>query len=157
MIDTFLPWGEAERSIYRFNDGTEERAVDPMTTLRKLQTMPGLALETDLTLASVVESGGKMAEEGEAAIVRLVDGARKAFNIPELKVIDGKVVGLTESECLSLLIHFGRYVSRIRESAVPLASGPPPTEVVASETSSTKPSLDSGSTAIVSPSNEHLK
>lgn len=141
----FQPWGESERQIYRFHDGTRERRVDPIVILRRLNAVPGLALDDDLALAAVSDKGPEYAVEAEKATARLVAAARAAFGLPtpaDPESVD--VEGLTESECLMLLTHFGNYLGGLAESSRPLSSGEPPSGSAPSADSSTPPLSEPG-------------
>lgn len=145
--EVFVPWGDQERQIFRFHDGAQERAIDPLPTLRRLQQTPGLSLENDMALAAAAGAGGEFAVEGDKAIERLVDATRKAFSIPPLTLAaDKSTIGLTEPEVLGLLTAFGKFIGRLQEAARPLANSPPTTDSAASANSTTPPGSDSIST-----------
>lgn len=138
--DVFVPWGDTERKIYRFNDGVRVRCADPMAILRRLNKVEGLAIETDMRLAA--EEGDDFAEESSKAQQRISDATRQVFDVPDLE--SG---GLTESELLALITHFSLFVGRLAESARPLPSSPPCTDSEASGRSTTEHSSGSGLTA----------
>lgn len=138
----FKPWGEKERQIYRFHDGTRPRAVDPVVCLEALERFPGLALEADLALAEGVGLGGPYAEEGQKALARLVEATRAVFAIPPVDA-----GGLTRDEALNLFVDFGNYMGRLADAARPLPGSPPPTDPPGSAASTTPPSSASTSTA----------
>lgn len=150
----FKPWGDGDRHIYRYHDGTRPRVADPLTVLNKLQRFPGVALQTDLNLinaaeaAQSMESGSakdELIRRGQEAGERLTNAARSAFDIVPFDVdADGNVVGLAETEILAMLADFGAYVGGLADQARPLPSSPPPTGSAASDPSTTPPSSVSG-------------
>lgn len=131
----FRPYTGRERLIYRYWDGDKNVAADPLVILRTLTTIEGFALETDLKLA---ETDSAFAP---AAFARVVGAARKAFQAKEFSELNGgKQQGLTDSECVQLLVHFAQFIGQLKEAALPFVSSPASTGPPDSDGSTTEPS-----------------
>lgn len=123
----FMPYRPEERSIYRYNNGSANVAADPLLILRKLKSIPGLSLQDDMKLAAAEDEA--FAKDAEAAIGRLAEAVRQAFNVPAFAENgDGQRTGLMESECLQLLIHFSNFIGGLAKAAGPFPSSPENTE-----------------------------
>jgi hypothetical protein len=125
-----------ERLIYRYHDGQRDRLGDPLEIVRRLTGRDGFSLDID----------GKLAfgetPEAPKALERLVEAVRDVFGVKRLE--DG---GMTESECLGLLLHFMEYVAEVQRDLAPLPTSPVPTGCPAGNGSTTTRSSDCGSTA----------
>lgn len=144
----FMPFSPSERAIYRFHNGTEVVAVDPLAVLRKIEAVDGLALKEDLQIAAA--EGEEFQADANAAVGRLVAAAREALGVKPFAEVQGKQWGLTDSESLALLVDFVTFVGGLAREAVPFASSPAPTASPVSE-SATDSSSECGSIKSESP------
>lgn len=143
--DTYLPYSNEERQIYRFNDGKSNRAVDPLKYLRKLHGVENLSLENDLKLAAL--EGEMFATEADAATNRLIDSAREVFGLAEYSEDGDRPTGLTDLEAFGVLVNFVQFVGGLAKSAVPFPNSPANTDQPDSDESVTASSSACPSTA----------
>lgn len=129
---------DRKRDIFYFWDGRGGRRIDPATVYRRLTVDPEFNWETDPVLIDM----GNEAESLDAS-ARTVAAVRRAFEIPAL---DHKR-GLTETECLRLLMQFVDSMSALKKNTNTPPTSPESTESAFSDTSTTKPASDSGSTS----------
>lgn len=125
---------EEDRRIFRYWDGSKERAIDPLEAWAAVQADPefSLAKHPDLIDAGVAD-----------AIAITVRAARRIFDVPAWSESSK---GLTAGECLALMIGFWNYVADLKKNtSLPLTS-PQPTESESSGESITKPAADSSGT-----------
>ena len=130
------------RSIYKYWNGDKEVYGDPMTILMRFNSAPieGFNFEVDCKLLQV------QCPQTLPAFERLIKVARFTFNLAEYSEIDGKPYGVVDNECLQIMLEFWEWVDAQKKS-----TGPRPTwlqlmEQDYSATSTTPPTLDSGST-----------
>lgn len=108
-----------ERSIYRFHDGSSWRHADPLRVQQGLAACEELDLEADAKLT------GLGVPESREALQRIVAGVRRAFGVEPLSP-DGRR-GLTDQECVELLLHFCDYLGALKKKAAPWQTSPGPT------------------------------
>lgn len=124
------------RAIFRFWDGSMDRAADPMVIYRALVEHPEFDWEKTPELIEIDDA--RIASDAtriEAAAVR------QAFGVPSLA--EG---GLTEAECVQLLTQFTLWLGQKKSSSSPSPTLPAATEPKSSDPSTTKPGLASTST-----------
>lgn len=134
-------WGNRDRSIYRFHDGTRRRSIDPLVAYRATFSHPGFSWDTTMATLNATRIPG---DEGHVArklemFAAAADCARAVFRIPPFEA-----GGLTERECAQLLLDFEFYVAEVKKNGSPQPTSPPsvePTPVA------TKADSESGSTA----------
>jgi hypothetical protein len=137
MIRWFRRWRrEQERGIFHFWDGRDERRADPLVVWRELNADPEFSL---VKHPELIDAGDLDAMRIGAAAVR------RSLQIPTFD--EG---GLTEQECLNLLIDFFEYTAALKKNTSPLPTPPSPTESssplpYAAESSTTKPAVESSS------------
>lgn len=142
----FVPYTAGERAIYRFDDGSgKPRAVDPLSIIRKLGNVEGLALQSDLQMSGVTDSA--MRKESDAATFRLIAAAREVFGVAEWSEdAEGKASGLTDSETLSLLVNFINYYGRLAAAGENFLNSSASTDSPPASDSITASTLGSGPT-----------
>lgn len=128
-----------QRNIFRFWNGSRECRADPLAVWRSINADPEFSLIKH----------PEMIDAGDMDAIRIgVATVRRIFSIPSLEK-----GGLTEQECLDLLIDFFDYTAALKKNInlpltlrSPMASEPlqQPTAV----TSTTRPPADLSSTAI---------
>ena len=112
MIRVFVNWLtrrriRRSRATFRFFDGRRWRYVDPIATLRTLHESETFSLETTLSELDSPDNTISLAAIGITA-----DAVRDAFDAP--KYADG---GLTESELLTLISTFVRYLAALKKNS----------------------------------------
>lgn len=132
-------WKPAERLIFRFWDGQQEVAADPLVIQRKLAAATDL--EKDIELA-FVQSPEAIPAANEA-FEHLVKQIREAFGVKAFS--EG---GLLDAECLELLGVFGGFIGEIKKKANPSPTCWKPTVQPPSPNPSPTPT-GSGSISIV--------
>lgn len=98
-----------KKEIFVFHDGYKERTVDPLVALRRLHTVPNFNLEYDQKL--IVANKPPDCYE---ALGRLVQAARKAFNLPEYDEV--KKEGVLEAKCLEIMTEYAAWMAKKNES-----------------------------------------
>lgn len=134
------PFTVTDRAIYRYFDGEKQVARDPLAILRALNGRPGPPLDADVKV-----SLSTMKESGEA-FGRVIAAVRESFGVKPFEEVDGKQRGLTDGECLALLLHFGQYAKSLQDAALPFAISQPATGPPVSDGSAIPCSSDSTST-----------
>lgn len=119
-------WQPEKRTIYRYYNGVEVVAADPL----RLQS--GMASYDGLDVAFKIISGSDTAQSIEmvqdvAAHVRLV------FGVGEIKETQSGPVGLTDQECLELLGHFFRFCASLKKNVPASPTSSPTSEPPASD------------------------
>ena len=124
------------RAVFRYWDGRRYSCADPLQVYRALSTHAEFDWSTHPKLVD---------EEDHDATVLTVSTMREVFKVPAFE--DG---GLTEAECIALLVDYVAYltrlkkkVSRLRTSPVPMV---PPSSPIQNDTTP-KQDSDSGSTS----------
>lgn len=130
-------WRNRGRAIFRFWDGTRERCADPLVVHRALMAHPEFDWEKTPVLMDVDDQ--RVASD---AMRVTAAGVRDAFGIPSLE--SG---GLTEAECVQVLILFNLFLDRVKKNIGSPPTSLPATESAFSGTSTTKPASDCGSTS----------
>src|SRR5205823_1719079 len=109
-----MPEPSSDLRIFRFSDGTRERAVDPQLAHRKLTIALGGDMEQVFkSLDCPVES------VSFKALDRALDATRQAFGLAPIDD-DGK--GTTEEETMGILLKFLDFVSKKTPVADPRRS-----------------------------------
>lgn len=98
-----------ERAIFRFWDGQGWKGVDPLTVTSAL--LNDHDLDNDFKLALV------KCPETQPTLMRIADKVRAAFRIPPFSEMDGKAIGLTNDELLSLLADFHTFLDDLKKKA----------------------------------------
>lgn len=122
------------RSTFCYFSGHGLQRIDPLVACRELNNFPDFDWTSTPT---------KIDRGDDAALSLTVAAIRHAFGI--------KVSGLTETECIKLLIQFRMYLVMQKKSGNLLLTWPQPTARQSSEESTT--SVASGSGSIPSESN----
>ena len=94
--------------VYRYHDGKRWVRGDPIGLLRKLSLDDGFDYDRERMLAVV---DGKV---GMEAMGKLVEGIRRAFEIPPVK--EG---GLTEPKVIKLLLNFMQWLEKVKKNSPP--------------------------------------
>lgn len=124
------------RAIFQYWDGRRIRRIDPMAAFRALVAHPEFDWESHPDL---IDTG-----DDEATDITL-GAVRDVFGVQAYK---GELsAGLTEAETISLLTDFVVYVNALKKNINPSPISPPPTGPDCSGDSTTKPSVDCGSTS----------
>lgn len=129
-----------QRAIFRFWDGRYERGIDPISTHLAIIAHPTYNSETDPYLADLDTP------EGHEAHAKMVRACQDVFGIPVFAEVNGKTVGLTNYECINLMVDFNQYLIALKKNINGQQIGPDVTKSAPSE-SPTKPPADSGSTS----------
>lgn len=124
------------RNIFEFYDGARLRRVDPAVAVRSLETSSEFDWAED---PGLIEFGDVK------ALTRTVRAVQAAFGVTPYD--EAKRTGLTESETVELLISFVQYLEFQKKSGSGLLILPVNTASKSSDTSTTKPNSDSGSTS----------
>jgi hypothetical protein len=104
LEDVYKP---KERLIYRYWNGKEEVAVDPMVLYKRLMDK-GPEISIDLKVASSASKDNRKAHD------RMIGTLREVFSLESL--VNG---GLTEQETQDLMDHFLLYVESIKKNSNP--------------------------------------
>ena len=100
------------RAVFRFFDGTSDRVADPIATMRALH-------RTEANL----ERDPAAADDGDHdATERLVNAVRDAFRVDPYWEFNGDRGGLTDGECLALLLTFSAYTDALKKNTEPPAT-----------------------------------
>lgn len=141
ISDSLRRWTESRRrAVFRFWDGTRTRAIDPMVAYRALRSHP--KFDWAVTPKEIDIPNEKISLE---ALALTAEAVRIAFQLPECSA-----GGLTEWECVRLLIAFTRWNDAVKKKAAGSRIRPPLTDSPASPATSsetTSTSTDSGSTS----------
>ena len=151
-------FAERDRLIFRFWDGTRQRAADPLDVRAALDEhggpnwpdllgVFGLAATEGMPMSPAVQASH--AANVNASVGDLVALTRQAFGVePFREREDGTTTGMTQAETLDLLTSYLTFAQQLEESARPFRSGPNSTGVRPSpEESTTPPSPACGSSA----------
>jgi hypothetical protein len=101
-------YSKQERMIFEFWDGEKRRKVDPLVVQRALVSDKDFDLEIEL---KHIAASTPLAVEAMENIIR---GIRAAFKIKSLD--DG---GLTDSECLAVMVQFGTWMGDVKKKLLP--------------------------------------
>jgi len=104
---------DEERAIFRFKVNGSDRAVDPIATMRTLQTYENFDLEADYAIISTIDFDGEtMTDRGQMeALSRFIDACRKAFDLQPFK--DGE--GVLDSEVIEIMSKFFIYLDSVKK------------------------------------------
>jgi len=95
-----------ERKIFTFDDGTKEKAVDPLATLIALMSQDGVDIKADLALL----------QDGDIpALSRVLSVARTVFSVEPYREVDGVQTGLLDFEVIELLKRFMSYMDELQK------------------------------------------
>lgn len=144
--DDWETYNPKERLIYRYHNGKELVAADPMVLMKKVS-----AVSTELS-ADMKVATGPQPKWAEEAREKMLAKMRTVFDLKPLA--EG---GLGEVETVKLFHHFMTYCNRMEKEIAPFAMLSKPWEVcktTSEENPVTKPSSDSGSIASASSSEE---
>ena len=137
-LDVFAP---GERLIYKFFDGSKQRAVDPLPLYKRLKDVwPELSADI---------KGARMEQSKfcDAAYDGMVQKCYRVFEVQPFNQLDG---GLSEIEVLNLLDHFLAYTGGVKKNLnrPPTSAEATPASTASSpaEESPTPSTSDSGST-----------
>lgn len=132
-----------ERLIFRYSNGVQQVAADPLEIQFALMEAPDF--EHNLKLSQV--RNPLAAKDADAAFQSVVAAVRKAFNVPHLD--PQTETGLTAAECMELLGEFGEFMVAVKkklpappttssasESEPSAASSPTPSESASGSTES---------------------
>lgn len=101
-------YAPAERGIFRFWDGTKERAIDPLAAYRKLLSYPGLDIQADAARAELGESD---------SIAILLQASREALGVePFRQLPDGSFVGMLDEEVEAAIGRLHAYMGELKKS-----------------------------------------
>lgn len=144
LFDWLRRWTESRRrAVFRFWDGKRTRHIDPMSVYRSLRSHPTFDWATTPKLIDIPDEKIRL-----EALALTADAVRIAFGLSSVE--HG---GLTEWECVYLLVAFTRWNEAVKKKAAGSRIKPPLTDSPASpDTSSetTSASTGSGSTSDVS-------
>lgn len=134
LIQRFRRWRErrrnAARFIFEFWDGRRRRAVDPVVVWRTIHDDEELVIPADLEAADAGDI------EAQAKAVR---AARRAFDVTGWTEDQP---GLTEGECLQLLVDFNDFCESLKKNTNAMPTSQQHSELEDLEKSTTLP--DSG-------------
>lgn len=99
----------SHRDIFRYFDGMQDRAVDPMAVFRSLSSHP--EFDINQSLPQIASGDLKLQMESSAIAV---DATRKAFGIQPWDEFTG--TGLTELETLDVLLAFGEFTNGLKKN-----------------------------------------
>lgn len=97
------------RMLFRYWDGRKYVAADPFVLLRKMLATSKFDPESDLKKLNIPDS--KIITE---RIGYIAEGVREIFNLSPFRP-DGRG-GLTELECVNLLMEFTGYLERVKKN-----------------------------------------
>lgn len=131
LIRWFRRWRErrrnAARFIFEYWDGRKRRSADPVVVWRNLHDDPELVIPGDLEAADAGDI------EASAKVVQAV---RRAFDVTGWTEDED---GLTESECLQLLVDFHTFTESLKKNTDATPTSQPPLESPPLEKSTTPP------------------
>lgn len=108
-----------DRKIFKFFDGRLNRGIDPMVAFRGLQDHADYDMETTPALAS---SGDTQ------ALFVMAQAAKDVFGVAAYSMDQsGQEYGLTEMECVQLLVDFAGFISDLKKNTATGPTSPPPT------------------------------
>lgn len=135
-----------ERDIFRFHDGTRQRAMDPM------KIWAAMWLDDDIDIGKLLD---RMATNELEAVVELLPRARKWLQVPEFNEEDE--TGMTDLEFCRVMYAWLNFVIDIKKKRGQL---PIPSRLLLQprrgSPSTTPPNSDSSSTPNESPSDEPI-
>lgn len=126
----------ADRDIFEYWDGTATRHADPLVLQRELDKAggenwtqllgmlklgSGIAVDVAKIGLEQAKANKKHANDAAAELVSIV---RSAFQIEPFKHHGKSPSGLTDSECLDLLVDYFFYMQDLEEEATPSPSLP---------------------------------
>lgn len=127
-------FSDKERGIFRYWNGSAFVVADPFEVQRLLekhggrnwmQLMSGLGLGGGIDVSKLSPAVREsMAAVYSNSITKLSDLVRLAFHVGPLRMLDGKVVGLVDSECLTLLADFFSFLTDLETEFRPLLLPP---------------------------------
>lgn len=128
----------SERAIFAYSDGTRTRHVDPIAAWSKIEDSLGTEWTQLIRILTAplpampagVDATGTLATHAKAqaeASTKIADAVCGAFGVEPLSTVDGKPVGLTQSERIQLAAEFVFFVSDLAEKARPFVNSSPPT------------------------------
>ena len=103
-------WQPEKRTIYRYYNGCEVVAADPL----RLQS--GMASYDGLDLAFKIIGSSDTAQSIEM-VQDVADHVRTVFGVEKIRQTEAGPVGLTDQECLELLGHFFRFCASLKKNA----------------------------------------
>lgn len=110
LEDSYELYHPRERMIYRYFNGKEDVAVDPIQLSKKMaEIWPELVVD--------IKVARSQSKDSAKAHDSLVAGIRDLFNVKSLE--DG---GLTELETIQLLDHFLAYTEDVKKNLSPSAT-----------------------------------
>lgn len=112
---------EKARQIFKYWDGAKDRAADPISIARAIDTHPTLDLDKHVKLA--------MAGDNESHQI-IVTAVREVFGVSQWTE---STPGLTERECFDLLDSFAEYIEGLKKNSNPFPTDAPPMESPAPE------------------------
>ena len=146
------PFSDRERAIFTYFDGHGRAAADPFEVQRLLEKHGG---RNWMDLLSGLRLGGgidldklspqireSIAVHYQDSVTKLSDLVRLAFHVGPLRMVNGKTIGLVDSECLKLLCDFFDFLNSLEEEYRPLLL-PPMEESPSADDSTTEPLSES--------------
>lgn len=149
-----LGWFRARRrAIFRFYDGSRDRAIDPLVAWRTMWEHPTCNPNTDFEPAVGIAPDGSSTKYDPAAQDRVLDMARQMFGV---KAYSEDNPGLTIEETFALLWRFMNYMNTLKKKPAVLPTPSEPSESGSSNpgNSTTAPVSESSSTSSESKSEE---
>lgn len=156
-----------ERAIFGYFDGSVQRWIDPFEVQRSLEKHGGknwMELFTGLNLGGGIgldklspQIRESVSASYQNSITKLSDLVRLAFHVSPLKSLDGKPIGLVDSECIDLLFRFINWLSDLEEEFRPLLLPPMESAGPLEGESTIEPSLVSPAITIESDESEPKK
>ena len=141
ILDWWRRWREANRrEIFVFWDGVRTRRVDPWAVYRATREYPDFSWDITIPMLTgeVIPGDTNDLASRSKAMGHAASCARSVFNLPSFE--DG---GLTELECLSLMLSFDSYCFGVKKNGNEKQSSPSSVE---SPQEATKECSESGST-----------
>lgn len=127
-------FSDKDRGIFRYWNGAAFVVADPFEVQRLLEKHGGrnwMELLSGLGLGGNVDHTKlspavreSMAAMYSNSVTKLSDLVRLAFHVQPLRMVDGKVVGLVDSECLTLLSDFFAFLTELEVEFRPLLLPP---------------------------------
>lgn len=115
---------ESERRIFRFNEGSRKRAVDPLSTYRKLISFPGLNLAADIRAVEMLSKMDlteapdpinlQIEADGMTSFNRVIAAARHAFGVTDFNEDDES--GLTDEEVMDVFRDFMEFFLVVKKN-----------------------------------------
>jgi hypothetical protein len=138
MLNLIRRWfNNRNRAIFRFWDGQRIRRIDPLLAYRRLDTHP----EFDWSTHPEMIDGDDERLSSEATEIT----ARAVCEVFGVRPFDGSR-GLTEQECIGLLIQFVQYLTALKKNGNTSPTSVPSTESQPPADSESRENSDSTST-----------